>query len=89
VYVGPPFVPNAESAELTKPCKGSFYHPPPSAQPATMLSWLDSVGTPIGIQQRLMRHSDIRTTMNVYGTADTADMREALQKVVRLALARA
>ena len=36
MYVGPPFVPKAESAELTKPCKGSFYHPPPSAQPATM-----------------------------------------------------
>ena len=24
-----------------------------------------------------MRHADIRTTMNVYGTAGTAEMREA------------
>ncbi len=55
----------------------------------THRSWLDSVGTPVGIQQRLMRHTDIRTTMNVYGTAATSDMREAHGKIVRLALARA
>lgn len=30
-------------------------------------SWLDAVGTPIAVQQKLMRHSDIRTTMNIYG----------------------
>jgi len=33
-----------------------------------------------------MRHADIRTTMNIYGDAATADMREAHEKVVRLAL---
>ncbi len=55
----------------------------------THRSWLDAVGTPVGVQQRLMRHTDIRTTMNVYGTAATADMREAHAKIVRLALARA
>jgi hypothetical protein len=33
-----------------------------------------------------MRQTDIRTTMNVYGDAATADMREAHEKVVRLAL---
>jgi integrase len=55
----------------------------------THRSWLDSVGTPIGVQQRLMRHTDIRTTMNVYGTAATTDMRQAHAKIVRLALARA
>jgi integrase len=48
--------------------------------------WIDAVGTPIGVQQKLMRHSDIRTTMNIYGDAATADMREAHEKVVRLAL---
>src|ERR1700730_12112786 len=32
----------------------------------TYRSWLDAVGTPIGVQQKLMRHADIRTTMNVY-----------------------
>lgn len=31
----------------------------------THRTWLDSVGTPVGVQQRLMRHADIRTTMNV------------------------
>jgi integrase len=52
----------------------------------TYRTWLDSVGTPVGVQQRLMRHSDIRTTMNTYGDALTADMQEAQEKVVRLAL---
>jgi len=52
----------------------------------TYRTWLDSVGTPIGVQQKLMRHSDIRTTMNIYGDAATSDMRNAHEKVVRLAL---
>jgi len=52
----------------------------------TYRSWLDSVGTPVGVQQKLMRHSDIRTTMNVYGDAGTAEMAEAHGRVVRLAL---
>jgi len=52
----------------------------------TYRTWLDSVGTPVGVQQRLMRHSDIRTTMNQYGDALTDDMRQAHSKVVSLAL---
>lgn len=48
--------------------------------------WIDSIGTPVGVQQKLMRHSDIRTTMNIYGDADTADLREAHNKIVGLAL---
>jgi len=52
----------------------------------TYRTWLDSVGTPIGVQQKLMRHSDIRTTMNIYGDAVTPDMREASGKVATLAL---
>jgi integrase len=52
----------------------------------THRSWLDAVGTPIGVQQKLMRHADIRTTMNVYGTAATADMALASGKVTALAL---
>ena len=35
----------------------------------TFRTWLDSVGTPLGVQQKLMRHADIRTTMNIYGDA--------------------
>ena len=55
----------------------------------THRTWLDSVGTPVGVQQKLMRHADIRTTMNIYGDAVTEDMRQAHEKVVRLALPRA
>jgi hypothetical protein len=42
----------------------------------------------VGVQQKLMRHADIRTTMNVYGDAVTADMAEAHGKIVGLALNR-
>jgi integrase len=47
-------------------------------------SWLDAVGTPIAVQQKLMRHADIRTTMNVYGTVVTDEMATASGKVARL-----
>jgi|SRR5579862_1794250 len=53
----------------------------------TFRTWLDSEGTPVGVQQRLMRHADIRTTMNIYGDAETDAMREASRKVARRALA--
>jgi integrase len=52
----------------------------------TYRTWLDSVGAPVGVQQKLMRHADIRTTMNIYGDAVTPDMRKAQRKVVGLAL---
>jgi integrase len=39
--------------------------------------WLDAVGTPVGIQQKLMRHADIRTPMNIDGDAGTEEMRSA------------
>jgi site-specific recombinase XerD len=51
-------------------------------------SWLDAVGTAIALQQKLMRHSDIRTT-NIYGDVATNEMAEAHAKIVRLALPRA
>jgi len=52
----------------------------------TFRSWLDSVGTPVGVQQRLMRHADVRTMMNTYGDAAIDEMTEAHSKVVGLAL---
>jgi integrase len=52
----------------------------------TYRSWLDAVGTPIAVQQKLMRHSDIRTTMNVYGDVVTDEMSTANSKVAGLAL---
>jgi integrase len=41
------------------------------------------------MQQKLMRHSDIRTIMNVYGDVVTNEMAEAHAKIVKLALPRA
>ena len=52
----------------------------------TFRTWLDSVGTSTGVMQKLMRHSDVRLTMNTYGDAMTADMREAHSKVVSIAM---
>jgi len=47
-------------------------------------TWLDAIGTPVGVQQKMMRHADIRTTMNHYGTALKADMRKASDAVGRV-----
>jgi integrase len=47
-------------------------------------SWLDAVGTTMAVQQKLMRHADIRTTMNVYGTVVTDEMATASGKVARM-----
>jgi integrase len=51
----------------------------------TYRSWLDAVGSTITVQQKLMRHADIRTTMK-YGDVVTNEMQEASGKVTRLAL---
>jgi integrase len=53
----------------------------------TYRSLLDSAGTPLAVQQKLMRHTDIRTTMNVYGDVITNQESEALAKIARIALA--
>ena len=55
----------------------------------TYRSWLDAVGTPLAVQQKLMRHADIRTTMNIYGDVVTNEMAQAHGKIVGLALNRA
>ena len=46
--------------------------------------WLDAVGTAITVQQKMMRHSDIQTTLNIYGDVVTSEMKEATQKVASL-----
>jgi hypothetical protein len=33
--------------------------------------WLDAVGTPMAVQQKLMRHALITITMNIYGDVVT------------------
>jgi integrase len=52
----------------------------------TYRAWLDAVGTPIAVQEKLMRHADIRTTMNVYGDIVTDEMTVASGRVAGLAL---
>ena len=49
-------------------------------------SWLDATGAPMGVQQKLMRHAQISTTMNVYGNALMDSKREANSRVARMAL---
>jgi integrase len=52
----------------------------------TYRSWLDDTGAPMGVQQKLMRHAQVSTTMNVYGSAYMEGKREALGKVVQMVL---
>jgi integrase len=48
-------------------------------------SWLDAVGTPVGVQQKMMRHADVATTMNLYGSALLESKRQAHRKVLEFA----
>jgi integrase len=52
----------------------------------TYASWLDDTGAPLRVQQELMRHADVTTTMNVYGRAMGETKREANSKVVDLVI---
>jgi integrase len=52
----------------------------------TYRAWLDASEAPVGVQQKLMRHANISTTMNVYGNALMESKRDANSKVVRMAL---
>jgi integrase len=49
----------------------------------TYRSLLDEVGTSIAVQQKLMRHADIRTTMVTYGDVVTDEEAVANSKVAR------
>ena len=50
----------------------------------TYRSWLDATGPPIGVQQKMMRHAHVSTTMNVYGNALVESKPEANSKIVQL-----
>jgi integrase len=52
----------------------------------TYRSWLDATGAPVGIQQKLMRHAQVSTTMNVYGNALMQSKRDANSKIVSMVL---
>jgi len=49
-------------------------------------AWLDETGAPLGVQQKLMRHANISTTMNVYGGAFMESKRKANTSVVQRVL---
>ena len=51
----------------------------------TYRSWLDAVGTTVAVQQKRMRHTAIRTTMNIYGDVVTDEMTTARARVAQLA----
>jgi len=53
----------------------------------TYRAWLDASGAPIGVQQKLMRHAQVSTTMDVYGNALMESKRAANSKVVQMTLA--
>lgn len=50
----------------------------------TYRSWLDTTGSSVAVQQKLMRHADIRTTMR-YGDVDADAMTAASGRVAELA----
>jgi integrase len=52
----------------------------------TYRSLLDETGAPIGVQQKLMRHSNVATTMNIYGNATLKAKQKANSKVVQMVI---
>jgi integrase len=52
----------------------------------TYRTWLDESGATVGVQQKLMRHAQVSTTMNIYGNALMKSKREANSKDVQMAL---
>ena len=52
----------------------------------TYSTMLRQLGVDLKVQQELLRHADIRTTMNVYTQAVSAEKRSAHSKVVRMVL---
>lgn len=67
----------AEAAKIGHVGTHTFRH--------TYRSWLDAVGTGVAVQQKMMRHADIRTTFNIYGDVVTDEMTAASAKVAELA----
>jgi integrase len=51
----------------------------------TFRSWLDGVGTAVGVQQKMMRHADVATTMNIYGKGMMDSKLEAHTKLLQYA----
>jgi len=54
----------------------------------TYRAWLDETGAPMGVQQKLMRHAHISTTMDLYGNASIMAKRQANRPIVERLLTR-
>ncbi len=51
-------------------------------------AWLDETGAPAGVQQKLMRHVQVSTTMDQYGNASALAKRKANRPIVQRLLRR-
>src|SRR6266566_689084 len=71
-------VPAAEKAGIGRIGWHSFRH--------SHSTLLHALGVDLKVQQELLRHADVRTTMNIYTQAVPKALREANSKVVRLVL---
>lgn len=47
---------------------------------------LDETGASVGVQQKLMRHAKVATTMNVYGNASLKAKQQADSKVAQMVM---
>jgi integrase len=47
-------------------------------------SWLDALGTPVAVRQKMVRHADIRIIFNIYGDVITDEMTAASARVAQL-----
>jgi integrase len=54
----------------------------------TYRAWLDETGAPVGVQQKLMRHAHVSTTMDQYGNASMQAKRKANRPIVQRLLRR-
>ena len=54
----------------------------------TYRAWLDETGAPVGVQQKLMRHAHVSTTMDHYGNASALAKRKANRPIVQRLLRR-
>jgi hypothetical protein len=80
---------SVSSPPFSSPCQAGLYSWFPScigwhAFRHIFRSLLDETGAPLKVQQELMRHADVRTTMNIYGKTMEKGKREARGKIVRL-----
>ena len=78
-YAGPIqqdyFRPAARKLGLVGVCWHTFPH--------SYSSWMDEDGTPMGVQQKLMRHTPAATIMHNHGNASSKPKAKANGKVVR------